>query len=490
MDVLKAIDNIAAKNPYALAIVTEENSISFHQLKSLVNAGVSALQNKGLSRGDRTCLCFSSPSLHFIISLSALKLGLMQFSLQHVSGVQLLNKELQECDIEYFVTDKIKNVNSNELKLIFSDLLLEENSKQKLFVGEVDEDAVAILLRGSGTTGMAKKIPVTFGNLHRLIKRVAGSRDIKLYERHFSLSPLEFFTAKRRLLATIAVGGCVVLRENSSTSFDQMYGKLAIEHLSMAVPHAMGLLESCSSLNRERYPLLKTLYVSGSPVSEQLRIKLKTNVNKNLYIVYGTNEFGEVCIASPTDQNSEKGTVGYPCEGVELELVNSEDKECEIGEIGNVRLKGNACIDGYEGDQAETSRFIRNGWFYPGDLGLISRDGQFVFKGRSDDLIVFDGVNIYPREIEVLLEKYMDVIEVAAFALETNENQIPVLAFSASSTLDIIGIEKYFKKEMRWKAPKFIVQLESLPRNKAGKISKVALREIFIKRLSERAVSN
>lgn len=484
MNVLDKIKGISEKDPYALAVLTEESSLHFHHLQRLVDAGVYALQKEGLSPGDRTCLCFASPLLHFVISLSALKLRLLQFSLQITPQSHVINTEVLDADMDFVVSDrelklKLPVINIDSIASLESNLMnrLDESALA------VDENAVAILVRGSGTTGAPKKIAITFKNFEDLIERDVHLREIKPNERHFSLTPFEFYTAKRRLFATISVGACAILREKPSITFDDVYGKFAVDHLSIAVPHAVQMLSAYSMLKIPRYPRLKTLFIGGSPVSEPLRLSIREKICPNLFIAYGSNEFGEACIASPVEQGLDQDCVGLPCEGVELEVVDEQDQVCPQGTVGAVRLRGKGAINAYEKNPTETEKFFRNGWHYPGDLGEMSSNGSLLFKGRKDDLIVFDGVNIYPRELEIILEKLSSVIDVAAFSLLINENQVPVLAFSASNIIETKTLEDLYQKQMGWKSPKMFMQLEALPRNKAGKISKLALRKMFIKHL-------
>jgi len=485
MFIFDSIREHAERDPEALAVLTECRDINFQQLNQLINSMLRYLIQQGVQPGDRIGLCFLNPVLHLLLSLSLLKLGALQLSIQLAGKVEAISKELSDSRIQKLFSDKEMNV---EIPCFLLQIQVVEDLLKKADVTPlegneltpVDTDASAILVRGSGTTGEAKQIPISNRMFDSLLKRDIAVRQIKPGERHFSLTPFDFYTAKRRSLSTIAAGGCAVLNELNTTVFNELYKNLQFDHLSIAVFHGNQMLSAYSDCDQIRFPYLKSLYVGGSPVSETLRKFLAKKITPNVFVAYGSNEFGEACVAGPGEQLEDVDTLGKPCPGVQLEIVDDNDVLLPVGEIGNIRLKGEGCIDAYENNPEESVKFLRGDWHYPGDIGLISKNGNLIFKGRKDDLIVFDGVNIYPKEIENIIEAVPGITDAAAFSLATGENQIPVLAFSAESQVQIKDIEMLFHNKMGWKAPQAIFQLDELPRNKAGKISKIMLREILL----------
>jgi acyl-CoA synthetase (AMP-forming)/AMP-acid ligase II len=118
-----------------------------------------------------------------------------------------------------------------------------------------------------------------------------------------------------------------------------------------------------------RLPRLKSLTVRSSPVSEKLREGLQQFVSPNTWIAYGTNEFGTASVALPGDQQGHSGSIGPALPGVRLEIVDKDDSPLPVGEVGNIRMQASGMFSGYLDSIEETAAALKDGWFYPKDLG-------------------------------------------------------------------------------------------------------------------------
>jgi long-chain acyl-CoA synthetase len=137
---------------------------------------------------------------------------------------------------------------------------------------------------------------------------------------------------------------------------------------------------------------------------------------------------------------------------------------------------------GYLNAPAETARRFVDGWFLPGDIGRFRADGQLIVEGRSDDMMILNGMNIFPKEIERILELHPAVRAAAALALHSPvHGQIPVAAVELESaqTMEAIDLEKYAREQLGLRAPRRIVILPTLPRAAEGKLHRRALLALF-----------
>src|SRR5262249_5941277 len=127
-------------------------------------------------------------------------------------------------------------------------------------------------------------------------------------------------------------------------------------------------------------------------------------------------------------------TVGIPYPGVAIEIVDDRDRALPPGEVGLIRMRGSGYARGYLDDPVATAKAFRDGWDYPGDLGLLTPEGALILKGRADDLINYDGTKIYPIDIELALQQHPAVAEAAAFPVVVEGyRQRPVAAVTLAA---------------------------------------------------------
>jgi acyl-CoA synthetase (AMP-forming)/AMP-acid ligase II len=221
-------------------------------------------------------------------------------------------------------------------------------------------------------------------------------------------------------------------------------------------------------------PELRALYVSTAMVPDDLRRRTMRTVSRNLYVAYGTMEAPALTVATPEVEVAD--TIGSVLPRVELEVVDAADKLLPFGEIGMIRVRAAGNAGSYHDDAEASAKSFRDGWFYPGDLGLLTDDGQVIYKGRADDMMVFDGINIYPAEIEAALTMHEAVAEAAAFALKSEEHQdLPAAAVTLRAPATEAELVAHCRARLGKRAPHKVVVVEALPRSAAGKILRRAL---------------
>ena len=142
-------------------------------------------------------------------------------------------------------------------------------------------------------------------------------------------------------------------------------------------------------------------------------------------------------------------------------------------ETGEVRVKGPGVVNAYVNNTEATSRSFKNGWFYPGDLGYLTQEGALILQGRKDDMLIFDGINIYPAEIENVLSSHPAVGEVAAFSINHEQFQdVPVAAVTLKEIVSEEELIRFCREPLGIKSPKRIFVVKDFPRNQMGKILK------------------
>ena len=227
------------------------------------------------------------------------------------------------------------------------------------------------------------------------------------------------------------------------------------------------------------------LFVSGSaPLLAETHLRFEERTGHRVVERYGMTETN-MNTSNPYDGERRAGTVGFPLPGVELKITDSATGETlPQGEIGEIEVRGPNVFKGYWNMPKKTAEELRgDGFFITGDLGQIDADGYVQIVGRNKDLIISGGYNIYPKEIELLLDMQDGILESAVVGVphpDFGETVIGVLVANSDETPDLDAIKKNITTSLaRFKHPQKLILLPELPRNTMGKVQKKALREEF-----------
>jgi len=202
---------------------------------------------------------------------------------------------------------------------------------------------------------------------------------------------------------------------------------------------------------------------------------------------YGQSETGPLCIYKYSHPRDKAGTIGRPAVGVDFALLNPEGSPVAVGETGEIVVRGPFLMEGYYNNPAETAAYFRkgDGWGWTGDLATIDADGFVTLVGRSKDMIISGGVNIYPREVEIVLESHAAVIDCTVFGIPDDKWG------EALCALVVLGIDARVEEAellahctdhlARFKRPKIVRFVDSIPKTPSGKVQKPLLRAAFLK---------
>jgi cyanophycin synthetase len=213
---------------------------------------------------------------------------------------------------------------------------------------------------------------------------------------------------------------------------------------------------------------------------------LRSRIGDRLCVTYGSNEGGHLTLATAPELFDTPDTVGRPVPAVELAVVDPQDLPVPVGTTGRVRVSGPGVVESYWNDAEATAASFRDGWFYPGDLGRLTPDGQLVHLGRADHMMIYDGINIDPAEIESVLAAHPAVRDAAVMPWRSPLHQdIPVCAVAirengANSEQELLH---YARERLGRHGPAAVIILGHLPRNAAGKLLRADLAEQLRHRL-------
>jgi len=223
------------------------------------------------------------------------------------------------------------------------------------------------------------------------------------------------------------------------------------------------------------------LMVSGSaPLAPAIFDQIETYTGKTVLERYGMSET-VMLISNPYDGDRRPGTVGLPLPGVEVRIM-AADREAIAQEVGEIQVRGPNVFPGYwNRDEATQDAFEVGGWFRTGDLGWRSADDYITIVGRAKELIITGGYNVYPREVEEVLEAHPGVAETAVVGVPSREWGEEVAAFVVADTIGEPPAEEALiawccERLANYKRPRRITFIDRIPRNAMGKIVRGSLR--------------
>jgi malonyl-CoA/methylmalonyl-CoA synthetase len=226
------------------------------------------------------------------------------------------------------------------------------------------------------------------------------------------------------------------------------------------------------------------LFISGSaPLLASVHDEFRARVGHAILERYGMTET-TMLTSNPLDGERRAGTVGMPLPGVDVRVVGDDGATLPVGEVGDIEVRGPNVFAGYwrRPDLAATE-FAADGFFRTGDVGRFDADGYLHVVGRSKDLIITGGLNVYPVEVEAVLDELPGVLETAVIGVpdaDFGEAVVAVVVPQPGASLDPAALRSAAREHLAgFKVPKQVHVVEALPRNAMGKVEKATLRRMF-----------
>jgi malonyl-CoA/methylmalonyl-CoA synthetase len=346
-----------------------------------------------------------------------------------------------------------------------------------------DADDLAAFLYTSGTTGRSKGAMLTQGNL--LSNAEVLAREWRFTSADVQLHALPIFHTHGLFVGTniaLLTGGKMIFLPGFD--LDAMLRLMPQATCMMGVPTFYTRLLDDARFTRDLAAHMR-LFISGSaPLLAETHVAFETRTGHRILERYGMTETN-MNTTNPYDGDRRAGTVGRPLPGTEVIVTDPETGiELPHGEIGMVEVRGPNVFKGYWQMPEKTAEELRaNGFFITGDLGRFDQDGYLTIVGRSKDLIISGGFNIYPKEIELLLDDQPGVLESAVVGLphpDFGEAVLGLIVAKPGESPDLAAIDTALRAALaRFKQPKALKLLPELPRNTMGKVQKNELRKTY-----------
>ena len=471
-------------------------TVSFRQFSERTSQVANLLLKHGLKPGDRVAVQASKTVEMVILYGATIQAG----------GVFLsLNTDYKKDEISYFIKDACPKIfvcdpqKRKELEDIADhvgsqvltldkdgqgSLKSQANILSKTFntIDRGPDDLVALLYT-SGTTGRSKGAMLTQNNLLSNAKTLKNLWEVN--EDDVLIHALPIFHTHGLFVAlntALLAGAEVTFLQKFEIT--EIIEAICASTLLMGVPTFYTRLLADERLTVELAKNMR-LFISGSaPLLAETHEEFTRRTGHYILERYGMTETNMIT-SNPYNGERRPGTVGKPLPDVEIQINDPQTgRESADGEIGMIEVRGPNVFKGYWNMPDKTAFELKeNGFFITGDLGKLSSDGYLSIVGREKDLIITGGYNVYPKEIEDVLNKLEKIDETAVFGISDNEfgeRVVAAVVMAENESFDKSETEIFVNDKLaRYKQPKEYFVLKSLPRNSMGKVQKNELRKQF-----------
>jgi oxalate---CoA ligase len=358
-------------------------------------------------------------------------------------------------------------------------------ARRPLRAGPVNAQSVCAIFRTSGTTGAAKRVPVTHENLIEMAHKMRRWLDLGSTDRSACIMPIYYNAGFKATLVVPLLVGCSVAMPATSgpQDFHQWVSELRPTWLASAPAFLQALLDKLRDLpNGVPRHALRFVLSTASYLPEGVRSELQSRIGVPVLEFYGLCEAGMMTGPRLPPASPKPGTVGVAPAG-ELEIRDDQGATLGPGKVGQIMLRGSSVMPGYLYDIDDTPTGLVDGWLATGDLGMVDADGDLTVVGRTKEIINRGGEKVSPYDVEKVLLRHPAVREAAAFAvphprLGENVAAAVVLNDSADATSSTL-IEFLHDRLAPFQIPRQVHVLASLPKGTTGKISRAQLSASF-----------
>jgi long-chain acyl-CoA synthetase len=529
----EALTRSAGNFPNHTALNYMGKKITFKELDGLVNAFARALQDIGIQPGDKVALCLPNIPQVVIANYAVFRLGAVAVQNNPLYTERELQYQLNDSDSKIIITltllipriqkikddtqikkiigchinsylpfpkkqlfpfvkkDMYRKVTPTEDVFVFNELITRYSKEPIEDKSKWDE--LATLIYTGGTTGVSKGV---------MLSNSIISSNVQQFAAWFP----ELKSGEERL-----IGNYPMFHSAGFATTNLMIWK-AFEHLMVPRPDSKINIELIKKYKPTFVPGVPTIFVGlladpefrkldlssvkgffsgAAPLAEDTIRDLKELSGSTMCEVYGSTETAPFATVTPWGGKIKPGTVGIPIPDTDVKIVDVEnpEKELEIGQEGEIAIKGPQIMTGYYKKPEETANVLKNEWYLSGDIGKFDEDGYLCIVDRKKDMIIAGGYNIYPVELDDVLMGHPKILEACTIGIPHEYRGETVKAFivvKEGENLTEEDVSNYCKDNLAaYKVPKIIEFIDELPKSAVGKILRRKLKDMEIAKIAK-----
>lgn len=477
-----------ATHPRRKALFFESNTWRFSDVERVIREQAARLHTAGLEPGQRAAILLKNSPAYIFNLFAIWACGASAVPINHFLKGAEIDFILEDSGASLLITDSEFSEITRGLKSPVKIFAIDEIPEEELDFSPVprnDAQELAVVIYTSGTTGKPKGACLTHGNLIANVESCEDALGVKSRtDRILIILPMfHSFMMTVGILTPLLTGFGIVI-VTSLKPFSNVIRAMILKRVTIlpAIPQVYQALSTAAIPWYVHWLLPLRLAISGAaPLPADTLERFNRKFKIKLLEGYGLSEASPVVTFNPLRGVQKAGSCGVPIRGVSVSIRNEQGGELPAGEVGEVCVRGPNVMTGYLNQPAETARTIRDGWLYTGDLGKLDGDGYLTIVDRLKDMLLVHGMNVYPREIEEVIQRFDGVKECAVIGrADTSKGETPVAFVSAMEgrTLDVKALREHCRASLAdYKCPREFHVLDALPRNPAGKILKVDLRD-------------
>ncbi len=491
MNLADAFTQSVQQRPQKVAVFWGESELTYATLLAQSLAVARQLTEKfGVQPGDRVGVWLKNrpefiPGLFGILNAGAVHVPINNF-FKPAEVIHILN----DADVDVLITDEELGVHfptlagaRPSLKILKIEAAVGAHAELGVpwagFPPPRSESDLAVIIYTSGTTGRPKGAMLSHGNLLHNVASCRQVLDTVEADRYAVLLPLfHSYMLTVGLFLPLLNGASIILIKSLNQPHHML--REICQHQATVMPAIPQFYRTLTDTNLTSLPF--RLCVSGAaPLPVQVLKDFEAKFHIPLLEGYGLSETSPVVTKNPFRGVRKPGSIGLPLPNVEVSVQDDTGRMLATNEVGEICVRGGNVMLGYWNNPEETARAMRGDWLLTGDIGYRDADGYYFITDRKKDMLLVNGSNVYPREIEEVLHQFPGVKEAAVIGVPDPRKGEQPLAYVTPAdgvTLDERALLQFMRRNLAdYKVPKRIVFLPALPRNATGKILKTTLRE-------------
>lgn len=487
----------AALTPRITFVKFNGKKYSYREMNRLADLYAAYVLSKDIKRGERVAILSHNCALYVAAYFGIIRAGAI---------VLPLNNLLTHEEIDFIMNDAGVNLCFHDLDCRGTVEKLDKKGGRKFIMitdvmsaaaGPVPQvpasphtvDDVSTILYTSGTTGRPKGALLTHRNF--IANATAATRVIHVTnkDRFVVFLPLfHSFTYTVCVIIPLLTGSMISLLP-AVRPFSRIVKSLILDRITIfiAIPTVYKILAEKNMPWFVKLLLNLRLCVSGAaPLPVKVIREFESAFKVPLIEGYGLTEAAPVVSFNPMEQGRNRpGTVGLPLLGTEVKVVDDEGNRLLPGKAGELAVKGPSVMQGYLNRPEDTARTIRDGWLYTGDIACLDEDGYIRIIDRKKDMIIIDGLNVYPYEVEEVMYRHEAVRDCAMIGVpheheEGKELPIMYVVQQDGQSVTPKAFREYLSEHVaHYKIPRRFIMTRELPRTATGKILKRDIRKLY-----------
>jgi long-chain acyl-CoA synthetase len=481
----------AERAPHRPALVETSGTWTYAELDSAVKMAQTWLLDSGIRPGDRVMIVGQNSRAFAALVLATAGINAWPVVVNPLLSAHEIDRIQAHCgarlkiNVSVHAADSVKQNDATIHEFLGVGTVglgsLNENVEPECLEDDVS-NRVAALIYTSGTTGLPKGVMLTHRNVLFIAAISAKIRALTPDDRLYGVLPLTHAVGLSTvLLGTLLSGAALYLKP----CFDPMSARVALEKEKITVLLGVPALfwqmaqyakrRGIRSLN---LPSLRIISTSGSPLYPSVKASVESLFGKVLHNNYGVTECGPTVAQTRIESPRTDTSVGQVLPGVEIKLIGPDHEPVAEKMVGELWVRGPNIMKGYYRAPEETAEVLdRSGWFNTRDLAR-SEDGNLFIVGRTKELIIRSGFNVYPAEVEAVLNAHPQVLQSAVVGQEAEQNE-EIIAFVQripDSEVTALELAEHAARHLGpYKRPSKIVLVEAMPLTPTGKIAKAEL---------------